>query len=66
MKPWYKSKTIWFNLVVLLVSLASAVAADPAAKPEITQVASYVLIVGNVCLRLLTGETISLPGRYEQ
>lgn len=62
-KPWYKSKTVWFNAVVLVVSIASALAVDPSVKAEVGQVASYVLIAGNIALRLLSGQPIELPGR---
>ena len=53
MKNWYKSKTIWFNIIGLIVTLAGELTtAFPAGN--VAKIAGSVLIVGNIILRLIT------------
>ena len=57
MKAWWKSKTLWFNVVSLLVGVAGAVA--PVAKTEWVIIAFTAFIaVGNGVLRFLTDTSI--------
>lgn len=52
-KPFYLSKTFWFNVICLLVLVAEQI---PVISPEIpawgNQAVAYVLLVGNIVLRL--------------
>ena len=53
-KKWYKSKTVWFNIVsgaVMAASEAARLGIDP-------KVAGIVVVVGNIVLRLMTREGI--------
>jgi len=53
-KPWYKSKTLWFNVVsgaVMLASEAASLGIDP-------KISAAVITVGNLVLRLLTHEGV--------
>ena len=53
-KKWYKSKTVWFNIVsgaVMVASEAARLGIDP-------KVAGIVVVVGNIVLRLMTREGI--------
>lgn len=58
-KPWYQSKTIWFNAVTLIVAGAS-VLLDPALVQDsrIVAGATVVITMGNVALRILTNVPI--------
>ena len=50
MKKWYKSKTVWFNIVsgaVMAASEAARLGIDP-------KVAGIVVVVGNIILRIMT------------
>lgn len=59
MKPWYKSKTFWFNIVSIAIAIATLIA-DPtlAASPQIVSGAVGVVTIGNLVLRLLTDTAI--------
>lgn len=58
-KPWYKSKTIWFNVVTVLASLFGALPAllpvvEPLISPAVFSVALFTIGVVNVVLRAVT------------
>lgn len=59
-KHWYQSKTIWFNTVVIAVSLATA--ATPAIEqhlsPEVYGVVASGVAFVNAILRLVTCKKI--------
>lgn len=59
-KYWWQSKTIWFNFVVIAVSLATA--ATPALEqhlsPEVYAVIASGVAFINAVLRLVTGKKI--------
>lgn len=62
MKDWYKSRTLWFNLVSILI----VVAAELANVPDLATYAPYFaafVTIGNVVLRALTSEPLRLPGQ---
>lgn len=55
LKKWYKSRTLWFNLVTLLLGVTEVVTGVYAIPGD------YLLLVngvGNVLLRFLTTEPI--------
>lgn len=52
LKSALKSKTIWFNLVTGLVSIAGVLPIDPATS-------ALIVAVGNVALRFITTEPLS-------
>lgn len=56
MKPWYKSKTIWFNIVVAsLVALeASFSMLQPMLPINTYGILATVLAVGNAILRVIS------------
>ncbi|WP_201594827.1 hypothetical protein [Psychrobacter fulvigenes] len=63
-KQWYESKTIWFNAIVVAVSLATS--ATPALESFMSAevyavIASFVAFV-NAVLRLVTGRPIKSGG----
>jgi len=62
MKDWYKSRTLWLNLI----SIAVLIAAELAKFPNLAQYAPYLLLavnVGNIVLRTITTEPLRLPGQ---
>ena len=66
-KPWYKSKTIWFNLVASAAPVAAYLAANPAfvqAYMTPAHFLTYTGVVGalNVGLRCVTAVGINLFG----
>lgn len=61
MKPWYQSKTLWFN--ALVAALAALEASASALAPLLGE-ATYPLLVvtlaaGNAMLRTITSEGLS-------
>ena len=56
-KPWFKSWTIWFNIVLLLVSLITGLA-DIIPLPA--QFVAIIVLVGNLALRFKTTTGIYL------
>lgn len=59
-KPFWRSRTVWFNVVTLVVTGAS-VLLDPALVQDSRVVtgATVVITVGNVALRMLTNQPIA-------
>lgn len=57
-KEFYKSKTFWFNVICLVVLFAEQI---PVISPQIpvwgTQVVAYILLAGNLILRLWFTDT---------
>ena len=57
MKRWYKSKTVWINVL----SLVAMVLATVAQWPEMNEIAPqivYALAIVNVLLRFVTSESL--------
>jgi len=63
-KHWYQSKTIWFNLIITAMTLATA--ATPSLEALMTPEVYGVLATGvafiNALLRLMTGQPIKTGG----
>lgn len=57
MKPWYTSKTLWFNIIGLVVA-AAAEFSNAFPNGQVAKIAGLVLTVGNIILRLLTTTAI--------
>lgn len=59
-KPWYASRTLWFNIVSLVVAVAG-VLLDPqlALSPAVMTTLTVVITVGNMVLRALTNQPIA-------
>jgi len=56
-KVWWASKTIWTNLIAFVGSIVIAIGFDPGRWAEI---ATVLLAVVNIALRLITKEEIVL------
>ena len=57
MKRWYKSKTVWINVL----SLVAMILATVAQWPEMNEIAPqivYALAIVNVMLRFVTSESV--------
>ena len=69
MKPWYESKTVWFNLITMLLAIFPIVGAfvkviEPSTAVIIDAVLAMVAGIGNVILRVwFTDVPIETPAR---
>ena len=55
MIPWYKSKTIWFNLLLLATAVASLFGfLDYTPSPQASEIIAVVVSVVNLILRLIS------------
>lgn len=60
MKKWYNSKTIWLNLISLLIAITGLISEDLLKSFGITNATNYLIVigfingVGNVILRLFS------------
>jgi len=59
-KPWWKSKTIWFNVIVAALAAAEASAAvlRPMLGEQTYPVLLFTLTMGNAALRVITTQGI--------
>lgn len=57
MKKWYQSKTLWFNIIGLVVA-AAAEFSNAFPNGQVAKIAGIVLTVGNIILRLITTTAI--------
>lgn len=59
-KPWWQSRTLWWNIVSLTVVIGGTLA-DPTlvADPRVVAGATIVVTVGNAILRFLTSQPIA-------
>lgn len=58
MKKWYQSKTVWFNILGLVIAIAGELSSMfPAGN--VAKIAGIVITIGNVLLRFVTTTTIS-------
>ena len=67
-KPFYKSKTFWFNLLALIVAIANAFGyAEFKPDPHVADLAMGMIAVMNLVLRFMTKEPVYvLPRREEE
>ena len=70
MKPWYKSKTVWFNILTIGASMAAGLGgALPALGPvlpiETYQILLFVVGTLNVALRSITTGPIDWKDNVE-
>jgi hypothetical protein len=59
MKPWYESKTIWINALLLIASVSMALLDEPAMR----EYAPIIIIINttiNVILRIMTTKEVSM------
>ena len=56
-KPWYTSKTLWFNIVTLALGIVQLVS-DVYIIPE--DYLALILGVGNLVLRFLTSKPLTM------
>ena len=61
MKPWYSSKTIWINLIALV--LAAVLEWLGKLPPEASLYASFGAFVVNIALRYVSSERIGNPDK---
>jgi len=57
MKRWFRSKTVWINLLTLIAMILSTIAAWPEVQEIAPQIA-YALAIVNVILRFVSSESI--------
>lgn len=57
MKRWYRSKTVWINLLTLIAMILATIAAWPEVQEIAPQIA-YALAIVNVLLRFVSSESI--------
>lgn len=59
-KPWYSSKTLWFNLLVLIGSLLGTTLDSDLVKQNPQLVGALGAVVGgiNILIRLVTNSTL--------
>ena len=60
-KSWYLSKTLWFNILALIVAIASAFGYTGELPPEWMLFVPAVIAVINMILRLVTKMEIDGP-----
>lgn len=68
MKPIYRSKTFWFNVIAVVVLVASQFgysefSLDQDTVDLVLKILAGVTAVGNVGLRLTTKEPVSVTGK---
>jgi hypothetical protein len=63
-KPWWASRTLWFN--ALVAALAAAEAASGALQAllpaDVWQLLTFALVVGNAALRVVTTQGLAARG----
>lgn len=62
MKPWWKSKTLWFNALLSLLTVVEQYAAilKPALGESSTAILLFAATAGNAYLRAITTQAISV------
>lgn len=61
-KPLYLSKTLWFNVLTIALTVLEMVADLPFLTPEYAQIILIVVAAVNVGLRLLTSQPVTEAG----
>ena len=54
MKKWYRSKTLWTNIIGIVVIIISTVAANEKIAQEVMTAEASILAVINLILRIIT------------
>lgn len=60
MKKYYTSKTVWFNVLALVVALATAFGYVGELSPDLEVFVPALIALINVVLRFLTNQGLSL------
>ncbi len=61
MKPWYTSKTLWFNLLAMIIAIADSFGFGGfSADPSVLALAGGMVALVNIILRLATSQGVSL------
>lgn len=69
-KPWYYSKTIWFNIAMALTIIGTEAAGltDAISSPELSRyieiITTGMLVAGNMILRFVTNKGIGKDAAY--
>ena len=58
-KKWWKSKTIWFNVVTGMGDIAASVL-TPEMIGQIQIITTFVISIGNIILRSITKDAVGL------
>ena len=64
-KPWYKSKTIWVNVVAFLATFASFKGVNVTPEEQ-AQIVTGILAVVNILLRFVTHDPITIKKTPER
>lgn len=61
-KPWWASRTLWFNAVVAALAAAEASFSllQPLLPVDAYQALTFALVVGNAGLRIVTSKAVTL------
>ena len=60
-KPWFKSRTIWFNAISGIVGVVASLTNSPlASDPKIQAGAALFLTIGNAFLRFISDQPITI------
>ena len=65
MKSWINSKTIWFNIIGLVLAVAGEVI-NAWPSGQVAKVAGFVLTIGNIILRVFTTKGIAPAGNVNK
>jgi hypothetical protein len=57
-KKWYTSKTIWLNVIGLVIAAAGELS-NAFPSGQVAKVMGFVLTIGNIILRLITTQPIT-------
>jgi hypothetical protein len=59
-KPWYLSKTLYFNIITIALGVLEVVTKTYPVSPELLAI---IIGVGNMVLRFISGGAITIAGR---
>lgn len=59
MKKWYESKTIWINLIAVVLEVGNALMTNPIIPARFAGALTLVVTVLNIILRTISSTTIS-------
>lgn len=58
-KPWYKSKTIWLNVVTVLIVALTAISREMSLTAVQLEIIAVVVAVLNIALRVITDRPVA-------